>query len=236
MNRYRLAVSALIALCFPVFLYAQDVTYSQYEKFDHRTNDYGIVGMTGNHLYTFLSTDEGSKLEAYDDSMNNVATVLLDFFPSKIYQTRFIAYSDKIIVLYQALESNKVVQYAAMLDEKGRLKGKPVELGSVKTGIFGATKVYFQSVVSDNKKKILIYSANDKGKEVEMDCKWLDDNLAITKRTKATFNAENSVEHGEVNLGNDGTVYAAAYTTIGTQNYADQFWILTHTTLPEVVF
>lgn len=208
------------------FSAAQDVVYSQYDKFDFRNGDYAVVGMTGDRLYTYSSSSAGSALDAYDDSMNKVATVLLDFFPDKIYQVRFIAYPDKIIALYQALESNKVVQYAALLDDKGRLKGKPVELNSVKTGIFGATRTYFLSAVSDNKKMILIYSANDKGKEVEFEGKLIDDNLTIVKRTKAVFKADNEVEHGEVNVSNTGTVYMAAYTTTGPQKYADQYWIL----------
>ena len=221
-----LRIALLYMLCFPVMLYAQDITYSQYEKFDFRTGEYAVVGMTGGLLYNYHSTTDSAMLEAYDDSMNKVATVLLDFFPDKIYETRFIAYPDKIIILYQALESNKVVQYAALLDEKGRLKNKPVQLGSFKTGIFGATKTYFQSSVSENKKRILIYSANDKGSEIELDGKWLDDNLTIVKRSRATFKADNTIQHSEVNIDNDGNVYVAAYTPIGNMNYADQFWIL----------
>jgi hypothetical protein len=210
----------------PFVVSAQEVIYSQFDKFD-RDDEYSVVGMAGDKLYTYRNTSNGAMLDAFDDSMNKVATVLLDFFPAKIYHTQFISYPDKIIVLYQALESNKVVQYAAQLDEKGRLVGRPVELGNVKTGIFGATKTYFSAAVSDNKKVILIYNAHDKGKEIEFEGKWLDDKLAIQKRSRATFKAENICEHGEVNISNDGTVYMAAYTTVGSQNYADQYWILT---------
>ncbi len=206
---------------------AQEVQYSEYEKFDYRNDEYAIVGMTGDHLYTYINSGNSAMLNAYDDSMNKVATVLLDFFPSKIYEVKFIAYPDKIIVLYQALESNKVIQYAALLDEKGLLKGKPIELGSAKTGIFGATRTYFLSAVSENKKHILIYSAGDKGDQVEFEGKWLDDKLTVVKRSKAVFRADNKAEHGDVNVGNDGTVYMAAYTTTGSHNYADQYWILT---------
>jgi hypothetical protein len=222
----RLAFAVILCISTSITLKAQDVLYSPYDKFDYRTDEYAVVGMTGGRLYTYHSTNEGAMLDAYDDSMNKTATVLLDFFPQKIYQARFIAYPDKIIALYQALESNKVVQYAALLDEKGRLKGKPIEIGYVKTGLFGATKTYFSSSVSDNKKWILVYSANDKNSETELDAKWLDDNLTIVKRSRATFKADNTVEHGEVNIANDGTVYMAAYTPVGSQNYADQFWIL----------
>jgi hypothetical protein len=221
------AVLAVLFLCLSVRAGAQDVLYSAYDKFDYRDDEYAVVGMCGGNLYTYRNTSEGAMLDAYDDSMNKLATVLLDFFPKKIYQVKFVAYPDRMIILYQALESNKVVQYAARLDEKGRLKGKPLELGSIKTGILGATKTYFQSAVSDNKKSIVIYSANDHGSAVEWDGKWLDENLTIVKRSKAAFKTDNAIEHGEVNLGNDGTVYIAAFTTTGAQNYSDQYWILT---------
>lgn len=224
--KFRLAIAMLLLVCVSGDLFAQEVLYSEYEKFDYRSDEYAAVGMTGNYLYTYHKNAEGAMLEAYNDSMDKVATVLLDFFPQKIYEAKFIAYPDKIIVLYQALESNKVVQYAALLDEKGRLKGKPVELGSSRTGIFGATRSYFTSAISENKKQILIYSANDKGETIEFDGKWLDDKLTVLKRSKATFKADNAIDHGEVNIANDGTVYMAAYTTVGAYNYADQYWIL----------
>lgn len=213
--------------CIASLVRAQDVLYSEYEKFDYRNDAYSVVGMCGGRLYTYVKQGGNAMLNAYDDSMNKLATVLLDFFPARIYETRFIAYPDKIIALYQGLEGNKVIQYAALLDEKGRLKGRPVELGNEKTGIFGATQSYFSSAVSENKKWILVYSAEDDGSEVKFEGKWLDDQLVIQKRSKATFKTDNRVEHGEVHTGNDGTVYMAAYTTVGAQDYADQYWILT---------
>ncbi len=205
---------------------AQEITYSAYDKYDFRTGDYAVVGMTGGLLYTYRSGSDGYMLDAYNDSMNKAATVMLDFFPQRIYQTRFIAYPDKMIVLYQSLEGNSVVQYAALLDEKGLLKSKPIELGEVKTGIFGATKNYFSSAVSENKKQIFVYRANDKGSTIDFEGKLLDDNLAIVKRVKTSYKTDNTVEHGEVNIANDGVVYMAAYTPVGAQNYVDQYWIM----------
>jgi hypothetical protein len=226
MNYCRFVILVFLSIAFTLPATAQEVVYSQYDKFDFRTDEFGVVGITGGHLYTYINAPGNASLSAYDDSMNKVATVLLDFFPAKIYQVRFIAYPDKIIVLYQALESNKVVQYAALLDDKGRLQGRPMELGNTKTGIFGATKVYFSSEVSENKKYIVIYSANDRGSSIDFDGKWLDDKLTLVKRSKATFKADHAIEHSTVNLSNDGTVFMPAFTTVGAQKYADQFWIL----------
>jgi hypothetical protein len=228
MNYLKVAVALLIYLAGAAgAVNAQDVLYSQFDKYDFRDGDYAIAGKTGAYVYTYLNTSDGALLNAYDDSMNKVATVLLDFFPEKIYDVHFIAYPDKMIVLYQALEANKVIQYAALLDEKGRLKNRPVTLGSVKTGIIGATRTYYSVAVSDNKQTILIYSAHDKGGAIEFDGKWLDDKLAIVKRSHITFETDNTVDHGEVQVGNDGTVYMATYTPVGALNYANQYWIMT---------
>jgi len=221
------ALILLLSIFISTDILAQDVIYSQYDKYDFRDGEYAVVGMTGGRLYNYRKTPDGAMLDAYDDSMNKVATVLLDFFPEKIYQIRFIAYPDKIIILYQSLEGNKVIQYAALLNDKGILKSKPVQLGEVKTGILGAIKTYFQSAVSDNKKMIVVYRANDKGQEVDFDGKWLDDNLTIVKRSHTSFKTDNTVQHGEVNVDNDGNIYMAAYTPVGMLNYADQYWIMT---------
>jgi len=205
---------------------AQEVIYSRYDKFDYRSDNYMVVGVCGGYLYTYVSTDEGSRLDAYDDSMNKQATVLLDFFPQRIYQIKIIPYSNKMMVLYQALESNKVVQYVAMLDGNGLLKGKPMELGSTRTGILGATRTYYKTAISENKKHIVIYSTKEKRNEIEFEGKWLDDNGTVVKRSKASFKADNSPDHGVVNVANDGTLYMEAYTPTGAQNYVDQYWIL----------
>ena len=226
MKHLKPAFIALLILLSPYLVSAQNVVYSQYDKFDFRAGEYAVVGVTGGLLYTYRSGSDGAMLDAYDDSMTKIATVLLDFFPEKIYSTRFVSYPDKIIVLYQALESNKVVQYAALLDEKGRLKNRPVELGSFKTGIFGANKDYFASAVSDDKKRILIYSAGGKSNEVDIEAKWLDDNLTILKRSKASFRTNNSVQHGDMVLANDGVAYMPAYTPVGALAYADQYFIM----------
>jgi hypothetical protein len=131
-----------------------------------------------------------------------------------------------MMVLYQALESNKVVQYAALLDASGLLINKPIEIGHTKTGIFGPTKNYFSSAVSDDKKTVIVYTATDKKNEIVFEGKWLNDNGVVFKRCKASFKTDNLPEHGEVNVANDGTMYMAAFTPTGSQNYTDQYWIL----------
>jgi hypothetical protein len=204
----------------------QEVLFAPFEKYDYQTGEYAVVGKVGGWVYCYQNSREGALLTAYDDSMHKQAIVMLDFFPIKIYSTKFYAYPDHINVLYQALEGNKVIQYAAQLDERGILKGKPIQIGVTKTSIFGAMRTYYYNAISENKQHIVVYSVTNKGKEIIYDIKWLDANMQLVGKSKATFKAEVDLDYGDLNVGNDGTVYVMAYSPTGAHDYADNLWLL----------
>src|ERR1044072_7949527 len=119
---------SLFLLCIALHTGAQNIAYTPYEKFDLRSGDYSVVGKVGGLIYTYRASSEGYFLDAWNDSMERRATVILDFFPEKIYSARFIAYQDKIIVLFQGNEGGKIPQQAAILDAAGRLQGKVAKI------------------------------------------------------------------------------------------------------------
>jgi hypothetical protein len=207
-------------------LIAQQVQYSRYQKFDFRGGDFSVVGKIGGRVYTYRGSSEGNYIDAYDDSMNLKATVVLDFFPSKIYETRFVAYNDQIIVLYQAVEGNKLILYAALLDATGRLKKGPIMLDNVKTGLFGPTRKYFSYTVSDDKKTIVVYSTRARGTELEFDGRWIDDQLNVIKRSTVSYKADNDIDNSDAIVADNGDLYLPAYTPVGTKAYSDQMWLL----------
>ncbi|MBA3827633.1 MAG: hypothetical protein H0X33_01735 [Taibaiella sp.] len=219
---------AVLAICMSSMsiAQAQDVVYSPYEKFDFRGGDFFVVGKIGGRIYAYRGSVEGYFLDAYNDSMERVATVVLDFFPPKIYDVRFIPYANQIIVLYQGIEGNKITLYGALLDGTGRLKKTPVVLDNAKTGLFGPTRTYFSYAFSEDKKYVVAFSARDKGKVFEFEGKWIDDQLNVVQRSKASYKADNDVQHGEAMVGNDGNVYLPLYTPVGTKQYSDQAWLL----------
>jgi hypothetical protein len=226
MNRLR----AVLILCISLLLFqaatAQNVYYSPYEKFDFRGGDFAVVGKVNGRLYTYRASSEGFYLDAYNDVMERQATIVLDFFPSKIYQTKFVAYADKIIILYQAIRENRIIQYAALLDAMGRLVKDPITLNSAKVGYFGPNREYFSSAVSDDKKRIFIYGVNKKGANINVKGAFINDGLEIERETEADFTADNSVEYGEGILANAGTFYLPVYTPLGSKDFADQLFLL----------
>jgi hypothetical protein len=223
----RITGALLLVLLFFKGLNAQEVIYSEYQPFDLHGGDYSVVGKVGGRLYTYRSTGGEYFLDAYNDSMNRTATVILDFFPKKIYETRFVISGNNIIALYQSVEGNKVVQYAALLDEKGRLQKGPVQLSDAKTGVFGPTRSYFSSAVSDDKQTIVVYSAEEKGEQITFDGKWIDNQLNITHRNHALYKGDgNDLSHSDAIVTNDGTLFMPVYTPVGGKEFSDQFWML----------
>ncbi|WP_276134769.1 hypothetical protein [Polluticoccus soli] len=205
---------------------SQEVFYSPSEKFDFRTGDFSVVGKSGNRLYTYRGSAEGFYLDAFNEKMERQATVILDFFPKKIYETRFVSYPDKLIVLYQSIERNMVVQYAALLDQAGMLKVGPLALDSVKTGFFGPNREYFSSSVSEDKQHIIVYSSVIKGSTLTFNGRWLTSGLDVEKTVSTSFHADNEIANGEGIAANDGSFHLPVYTPVGSRNFADQLWLL----------
>lgn len=227
MNRWwRKAAWLLCFSCICLNAQAQEVIYSGYEKYDMRSGDFSVIGKVGGRLYTYRSTNDGFFMDIWTDSMTREATVILDFFPNKIYETKFVAYPDKVIVLYQGLERGKVIQYAARMDETGRLVGDPVKIDSVKTGFFGPNKDYFSSVVSDDKRNIVVYGVNPKGAVLNIGATILDDNLGKIGRFHSEFEGEGRMSAGTGMVSNAGVFYLPVYSIAGSDDNAARIWLL----------
>lgn len=227
MNLYRIpALIVFAVLCSLSSLTAQQILYSPYEKFDFRTGEFTVAGKVGNLLYVYRGSAEGYYLDAYNDAMQKQATVILDFLPRRSFGTRFITYSDKIIVLYQVTESNQVVQYASLLDAKGRLLKDPMVIDEVKSSFLGGRSGLYNCAISHNKRQIVVYGVNTRGAELKARMIWLDDALNKHPVVEAPFSADNDVTFGEGVVNDDGEFLLPAYTPYGARDYADRVWLL----------
>ncbi|MCC6185824.1 MAG: hypothetical protein IT256_01585 [Chitinophagaceae bacterium] len=207
---------------------AQRVLYSEYAPYDVDKSSMSIVGKVGGTLYTFRSLDNEYFLDAYDDAMNKTATVVLDFFPAKIYNVRFVAYPNKILVLYQRQEGTRITQYIAMLNEVGILQGRPLKVEEKRTSFFGTSnREVFSSAISENKEHLVVYSAKDKGKTIQFNGYWIDlVNLKVVKKLKLKHKAKDIINHSEALVDNEGHFYLPVYTSIGNRNFSDEYTLL----------
>lgn len=205
---------------------AQEVLYSKYDDFEFRSGEFSVVGKAGDRLYVYRGSAEGYYLDAYDDDMHRLATVILDFLPRRCYGTKFITYEDRMILLYQSSEGGNVVLYGALLGIDGRLMKKPQVIDEVKSGFLGGRSGIYGYAVSPDKQEIVAYGVNTDKEELHTRVVWLD--TAINKQTLSTpdFAADNNLNFGEGIVDNSGKFFLPAYTPYGSKEYADRVWLL----------
>ncbi len=216
MRRIILIILIIVTHC--TVLRAQDIFYSKEQKFTFKNSDFSVVGWCGDRLYTYRSSKEGYYLDAYNDSMRLLATVALDFFPQKIYETHFVAGDNNILVLYQAIQNNQVVQYAALLDSRARLLQKPKALDSVKSAWLATDRKYYSSVVSNDRNKVMVYSVSGrKDGKVQFKTILLDINLNVLGKNSPYIEADDAVVPEQTLLDNEGNFYFAYFETSGAK-------------------
>jgi hypothetical protein len=205
---------------------AQEIFYSKEQKFTLQNADFSVVGWSGDRLYTYRASKEGYFLDAYNDSMRLLATVALDFFPKKIYETQFYTSNNEIIVLYQAVQNNKVVQYAARLDSKARMTQKPMALDSVKVGWMASNRQYYSSVANADKSKVMIYRMGSrKNKKIVLNTILFDDYLNVIARGEPFIDANDDITIDQSLLANDGTLYLGASPEGSYKKFNGDAWI-----------
>lgn len=205
---------------------AQNIFYSKEQKFTFQNGDFSVIGWCGDRLYAYRASKEGYYLDAYNDSMRLMATVALDFFPQKIYETKFYTTGEQILVLYQAVQSGHVVQYAAKLDSRARMLQKPIALDSVKMGWLSSDRQYYSSAISNDKSKIVVFSIGKrKSSKQEFNTILLDNSLNIIAKGSPYIQGADDFTLGQALLGNDGTLYLSGYSGNDSRNLSGDAWI-----------
>jgi len=231
MKLYRITSLVLLFVLGYVPLIAQEnILYSKYDKFDFRTGEFSVVGKVDGRIYVYRGSAEGYYLDAYDGNMQRLATVILDFIPRRAFGTKFITYPGKILAFYQVTESGNVKQYAAVLDETGRLLKRPVLIDEVKASFLGGRSGLYNYAVSSDKQQIVVYGAGTRGAELKAKVIWLDTALQKQSVTQADFTADNDLAFGSGIVDDKGHFFLPAYTPYGSRDYADRIWLLTLTT------
>lgn len=207
--------------------YGQEVFYSPYDDFDFRSGDYTVIGKVSGLLYVYRSSSDEAYLDAYYDNMERKAIVLLDFMPEKKLGVKFIAYKDRMIVLYQQVIDGMVKQYGAILDDAGRLLKEPVLLDEVKDNVYRSNgSNLYKLAVAEDKEEFAIYAIDEDRETIQAKVIWMDANLNIQTNSTLTFSDQNNIASGQAILADNGTFYLPAYTPLGSRDFADRVWLL----------
>ena len=174
-------ISVLLCLLFsfvisPVF--SQQITYSDKEANDMRTLNFEIIGKVGGNYLVYKEVRNDFFVYVYDKDMKLVDKVEMKFMPAKTLKADFIAYPDHAWMVYQYQKRNVIYCEAVKINGAGKLLTEPRELDTTSISFFADNKIY-NTINSEDKKKIMIYKIQKKNDRFNFTTLLFDENLAL---------------------------------------------------------
>ena len=193
--------------CFPLFVHAQKITYSEPERDDVRSVDFDIIGKINGHYLVYKQIHSSYNIAVYNDEMQLIDKVKMDFLPDKLITTDLITYKDHFYFIYQYQKRNIVYCDAARLDGDGKITGDPIILDTTAINFFASNKIY-NILYSEDKHRIGIYKISSKDREEYIfTCSVFNDSLTLlSKNTNIIPMQQNNDFLTEFTLDNEGWI------------------------------
>lgn len=223
---FRKILCFLLAASFCAEADAQQVLYSSYSDFSVKDGNIAVVGKTAGRVYTFRGDAEGYFMDAWNDSMRLVATVILDFLPPKIYDTQFSIAGDSITLLYQYQQGRDLFLYGAVLDGEGRLLRRPLKLDQKRTGFLGVGNEYYQFLASDDKRSLAAFSITDDARELDVKALILQNDLNGVRRVNTTLKRDGNLLAVRPVLTNNRDLVIPVRQATGRRDAYDKLFLL----------
>ncbi len=167
-----------VLLCLPVYLLAQDITFSEPFKEDGRDMNFDIIGKMNGNILIFKNVKWKYALNVYNDSMLLKDKVEFDFMPNKAINVDYVAYPDFFYLIYQHQKKGVLYCMAAKIDANGKKIGEPIQIDTTQIGIVGDNKIY-TTIYSEDKKKIMIFKIQRKDDEAHFATLLFDNQLKL---------------------------------------------------------
>lgn len=152
----------LTIVILPLLLNAQKISYTDPDKDDIRSVDFDIIGKISNNYLVYKKVHNSYyTISVYDNNMQIVDKVKMDFLPDKLINTDIITYHDYFYFIYQYQKRNVVYCSAVRINGQGKLAADPVVLDTTTINFFASNKVY-NVIYSEDKQRIGVYKLNSK--------------------------------------------------------------------------
>lgn len=192
---------------FPFVLNAQKITYTQPDRDDVRNADFDIVGKINNHYLVYKHVRSTYSISIFDNDMQLVDKVKMDFLPDKLINSDIITYRDYFYFIYQYQKRNIVYCMAAKINGDGKISGEPLILDTTGINFFASNKIY-NVLYSEDKQRIGVYKINSKDESRYMfTCSIFNGSLNRLSKYTSTISMQAHNDFlTEFSLDNDGWI------------------------------
>ncbi len=173
-----------LVIILPFALRAQQITFSEPDKDDPRSYSFEVLGKIGGKILVYKNYRDAHSISVFDPEMKLLGKQQLNM-PDRLIQTDFLAYANHFYMIYQFQRKNTVHCMAVKMDSDGNLLSEPMQLDStIDANSFGSNRLY-SLVVSEDKKKIMIFKINSHNEKSHVLTTCLfDQNFSLIRKSR----------------------------------------------------
>jgi hypothetical protein len=189
----------------PFSLSGQTVTISDIDRSDSRDINFEIIGKMNGNILVYKNSRVAHKINIFDQDMNTLETVMLDFIPGRSFNVDFIAYPDFFYMIYQYQKGNILYCMAVKMDAKAQKINEPVLLDTTRISITADNKIY-STIYSEDRKKIMIFKIQTRFQKFNMQTLLFNEEMKLISKNRhlLPYN-ENRDRYDNFMVGNDGS-------------------------------
>jgi hypothetical protein len=174
---------AVFLLLFSLSPVAQTVNISDFDRDDTRDMNFDIIGKVNNNILVYKNIRSRHKISIFDNDMNTLETVRLDFIPEKTFNIDFVAYADYFFMIYQYQKGNILYCMSVKMDAKARKITEPVELDTTRIPVMTNNKIY-STIYSEDRKKIVIFKIQARYEKFNMQTLLFDNDMKLISKNR----------------------------------------------------
>jgi len=204
MNRLYHILSFLFIL--PVAVSAQSINISEVEREDTKDINFEIIGKLDNKILVYKNARWNHKISVYDNEMNIIETVKLDFVPDRTFNMDFVVYPDHFYMIYQYQRSRILHCMVVKMNSMAKKITEPVEVDSTQISVLADNKIY-SAITSEDKQRTMIFKIQTRNQKFNMSTLLFDNQFNLVEKNRyVTDYNERRENYGNFSLANDGTL------------------------------
>lgn len=164
-------------------LSAQKIIYSNTINEDNSEISFEILGKIESNYVIYKNVRWKHMLAVYDENMLMKDNSRLAFIPDKTFNIDFIVYPDYFYIVYQYQKRNTIWCKAVKMSSSGKKLHEPVTIDTSYIGVSADKKIY-NTVFSEDRKRILIYKMQRKDERLTIVTKLYDPELQLLDSTR----------------------------------------------------
>ena len=201
----------------------QTIKYSDFDREDSRDINFEIIGKMNNKVLVYKNIRWKHKIDIYDNDMNTLETVKLDFVPEKTFNIDFVAYPGYFFMIYQYQKGTILHCMAVKMDDNARQLLPPVEIDTTRIPILTDNKIY-TTISSEDRQKIMIFKIQTRYQKFNLATMLFDNQMQLINRNRflAEYN-DRRESYDNFQLANDGNFI---FTYSKQSGYRDNYNLL----------